>query len=122
MPLLSPLPSPLLLLSPSPVTPIEPISIEKVNKGKDKNIKEPVEVEDEDIGLPPLPLPARFIRVWKVVIGSKKESPPSIRLALFNTKSIYYFNKEWYKRWPLRSLSLNFTLYLVKEKEKEPKT
>lgn len=27
--------------------------------------------------------------------------------------------KEWHRRWPLRSLALNFTLYLVKEKEPE---
>lgn len=27
--------------------------------------------------------------------------------------------KEWHQRWPLRSLSLNFTLYLVEEKEVE---
>ncbi|OCK87978.1 uncharacterized protein K441DRAFT_669912, partial [Cenococcum geophilum 1.58] len=57
-----------LSLSPSPVTPAEPISVDKVNKGEDKNTEEPVEVEDEDIDLPP-PLPppplppARFISV-----------------------------------------------------------
>jgi len=48
---------------PSPATPAEPISADKVNKGEDKNIEEPVEVEDEDIGSPlPLP-PIRFISV-----------------------------------------------------------
>ena len=81
-------------MPPSPAIPIEPISIDKVNKSKDKNIKEPIEVEDEDIGLlPPLPL-ARFISIWKVVIGSRKEPLPSIRLAIFNTKSIYYFKLD----------------------------
>ena len=59
-PSLSPSPSP----SPaSPVMPVEPISADEVNKGEDKNIKEPIEVEDKDIGSPsPLP-PARFISV-----------------------------------------------------------
>ena len=43
--------------------PAEPISIDKSDKGEDKNIKEPVEVEDKDIGSPsPLP-PVRFISV-----------------------------------------------------------
>ena len=70
LPLLSLLPSPspsLSLSPPSPATPVEPISIDKVNKSKDKNIEEPVEVEDEDIGSllppPPPPLLARFISV-----------------------------------------------------------
>jgi hypothetical protein len=56
-----PLPSPLLLLS--PITPIEPISIDKVNKDKDKNTKEPIEVEDKDIGSLLLLPPIRFISV-----------------------------------------------------------
>ena len=74
--------------------PIEPISADKVNKGEDKNIKEPIEVEDKDIGsLSPLP-PARFISVWKAVIGGRKVSLPSIRLALLDTKSIYYFKLD----------------------------
>ena len=60
-----PLPSLLLLLLPSPlpVTPAEPTSVDKVNKGEDENIKEPVKVEDKDIGLLPPPLPVRFISV-----------------------------------------------------------
>ena len=59
-PLLSPLPSPSL---PSPAMPAEPISADEVNKGEDKNIKEPIKVEDKDIGSPsPLP-PIRFISV-----------------------------------------------------------
>ena len=80
-----------MLSSPSPATPVEPISTDKVNKDEDKNTKEPVEVEDEDIDLPlsPLPLPPppiRFISIWKVVISSKNKSLPSIKLAIFNTK------------------------------------
>ena len=58
----SPLPSP----SPpsSPATPAEPISADKVDKDEDKNTKEPIEVEDKDIGSSPPPLPpARFISV-----------------------------------------------------------
>jgi hypothetical protein len=47
----------------SPAMPVEPISVDEVNKGEDKNIKEPIEVEDEDIGsLLPLP-PVRFTSV-----------------------------------------------------------
>ena len=43
--------------------PAEPISIDKSDKGEDENIKEPVEVEDEDVDSPsPLP-PVRFISV-----------------------------------------------------------
>ena len=50
----------------------------------------PIEVEDKDIGsLLALP-PISFISVYKVVIGSRKESLPSIMLAILNTKSIYY--------------------------------
>ena len=99
LPSLSPSLSPSLLPSPpSPATPVEPISIDKVNKSEDKNIKEPVEVEDKDIGLPLLlpspPPPARFSSVWKAVICSRKESPPSTKLAIFNTKSIYYFELD----------------------------
>ena len=45
-----------------PVTPIEP-SVDKDNKNKDEDIKEPVEVEDEDIGSPPLLLLAYFISI-----------------------------------------------------------
>ena len=71
LPSLSPLPSP----SPaSPAMPAELISTDEVNKGEDKNIKEPIEVEDEDIGSPlPLP-PIHFISVWKAVIGGRKVS------------------------------------------------
>ena len=69
--------------------PAEPTSADEVNKGEDENIKEPVEVEDEDIGSPsPLP-PVRFISVWKAVIGGRKVSLPSTRLALLDTKNIY---------------------------------
>ena len=59
----SPLPSPSMSPSPSPATPVEPISADKVNKGEDENTKEPIEVEDKDIDLPPLPPPVRFISV-----------------------------------------------------------
>jgi len=38
------------------VTPIKP-SVDKDNEGKDKNIEDPVEVEDKDIGLPLPPPP-----------------------------------------------------------------
>ena len=47
---------------PSLATPTEP-SIDKDNKGKDKDIKEPIKVEDKDIGSPPLLPLARFISV-----------------------------------------------------------
>ena len=74
--------------------PAEPISADEVDKGEDENIKESVEVEDEDIGSPsPLP-PARFISVWKAVIGGGKVSLPGTRLALLDTKSIYYFKLD----------------------------
>ena len=66
LPLPSPPPSPPLPPSPlSPATPAEPISADEVNKDEDKNTKEPIEVEDEDIGSlpPPLPPPIRFISV-----------------------------------------------------------
>ena len=92
----------LLLLSLLPLllaTPLEPISIDKVNKGEDKNINKPIEVEDKDIGLLSPLLPISFISVQKAVIGSRKESLPSIRLAILNTKSIYYskLDKQQYK-------------------------
>jgi len=92
----SPLPSPLLSSPPSSATPAKPISADKVDKGKDKNIEEPIEVEDKDVGLPPPPPPpsVRFTSVWKAVIGGGKESPPGTRLAVFNTKSIYYFKLD----------------------------
>ena len=59
------IPVPSLLPSPSlsPATPAE-ISADKINKGEDKNTKEPIEVEDKDIDLPPPPLlPVCFISV-----------------------------------------------------------
>ena len=95
----SPLPLPLPLPSPSPspsppLTPAEPISADEVNKGEDENTKEPVEVEDEDVDSPPPPPPVRFISVWKAVIGSKSKSLPGIKLAIFNTKNIYYFKLD----------------------------
>jgi len=52
--------SPLLLL---PATPVEPISIDKVNKDKDENTKELIEIEDENIGSPPLLPSVYFISV-----------------------------------------------------------
>jgi len=58
-----PVPSPSPPLSPpSPATPAEP-SVDEDDKGEDKNIKEPVEVEDKDIGLSPPPPLVRFISV-----------------------------------------------------------
>ena len=62
--LLSLLPS--ILPSLSPATPVEPTSADKVNEDEDENTKEPVEVEDKDIDLPPSPLllpPIRCISV-----------------------------------------------------------
>jgi len=59
MPVLIPLPLPSPL---SPVTPAEPISVDKVNKDEDKNTKELIEVEDKDISSPPPP-PIRFISI-----------------------------------------------------------
>ena len=86
----SPSPSP-----PSPVTPVEPTSADKVNKGEDENTKEPKEVEDKDIDLSPPPLPPiRFISVWKAVTSNKNKSLPGIKLAIFNTKNIYYFKLD----------------------------
>jgi len=101
-PLSSPLPSPSPSLSPSLspspsalVTPAEPISADKVNKGEDKNTEEPIEVEDKDIDLlPPLPPPVRFTSVWKAVISSKNKSLPGTKSAMFNTKNIYYFELD----------------------------
>jgi len=62
-----PVPSPSLLpllLPLSPATLAKLISADEVDKDEDKNTKELVEVEDEDIGSPPLPLPpARFINI-----------------------------------------------------------
>ena len=95
IPVLSPLP----LLSPpsplSPATSAEPTSADEVDKDKNKNTKELIEVEDEDTGLLlPLLLPARFISVWKAVIGNRKEFLPGMKSAIFNTKNIYYFKLE----------------------------
>jgi len=61
-----PVPSPSLLPSlPSLATSIKP-SVDKDDKGKNKDIKEPVEVEDENINSPSPPPPpplAHFISV-----------------------------------------------------------
>ena len=43
--------------------PLKPISADEVGEGEDKNIEEPVEVEDEDAGSPLLPLPVCFISI-----------------------------------------------------------
>ena len=102
---------PLLLLSPLPPSPATPAEPTSADESKDENIKEPIEVEDEDIGLPLLPPPARFTSVWKAVIGGGKESLPSIRLAIFNTKSIYYFElDEWQNETILYSLLWKFKI------------
>jgi len=80
-----------------PATPAEPISVDKVNKDKDENTKELIEVEDKDIDSSPSLLPpslARFISVWKAVMSSKNKSLPGIKLAVFNTKNIYYFKLD----------------------------
>jgi len=85
--------SPLLL----PATPTEPISADRVNKDEDKNTKEPIEVEDKDIDLPLLPsllLPICFTSIWKAVLSSKNKSLSGIKLAIFNTKNIYYFKLD----------------------------
>ena len=99
IPVLSPSPllSPLISLSLSPATPVEPKSADKVNKDKDENTKKPIEVEDKDIDSPPSPSPPlliRFTSVWKAVTSSKNKSLPSIKLAVFNTKNIYYFKLD----------------------------
>ena len=52
--ILVPSPSPLLSLL-SPAMPIKP-SVDKDDKSEDEDIKEPVEVEDEDISSPSPPL------------------------------------------------------------------
>jgi len=43
--------------------PAKPISVDEVNKGKDKNTEEPVEVEDKDIDLLLPPPPIRFTSI-----------------------------------------------------------
>ena len=108
IPIPSPLPSP---SPPSPATPLEPISADKVDKGEDKNIDEPVEVEDKDIGSPsPLP-PVSFISVWKAVIGGGKESLPGTRLDVLNTKSICYSELDkWQYEAILYSLPRKFKI------------
>ena len=107
IPVLSPLP----LLSPpsplSPATSAEPTSADEVDKDKNKNTKELIEVEDEDIGSPlPLLPPARFISVWKAVIGSKKESLLGMKSAIFDTKNIYYFELEQWQNETVLNLLL----------------
>ena len=63
-PSLSPSLSPLLLpMSLSPAMPVKPIYINKINKGKDENIKEPIKVKDEDIKLLLLLLLIYFISI-----------------------------------------------------------
>ena len=101
----SPLPSPSL---PSPATPVELTSVDKVDKDEDENTKEPIEVEDKDIGSspPPPPPPARFISVWKAVTGGRKESLPSIKSAVFDTKNIYYFKLEQWQNETVLNLLL----------------
>ena len=91
---LIPVPSPSPSPSPSPLSPATPIEPIFVDKGKDKNIEEPIEVEDEDVGSPSPPPPVRFTSVWKAVIDGGKESLPSIRSPIFNTKSIYYYKLD----------------------------
>ena len=106
------LPSPLPPSPSSPATPAEPISADEVDKDKDKNTKEPIEVEDKDIGSPPPPPPpVRFISVWKAVIGSGKESLPSMKSAVFDTKNIYYFKLEqWQNKTVLNLLPQKFKI------------
>ena len=48
-------------------------------------------MEDEDVDSPPL---ARFASVWKAVTSSKNKSLPGTKLAVFNTKNIYYFKLD----------------------------
>ena len=93
-----------------PVTPAEPTSVDKVNKNKNENIEEPVEVEDKDVGLLLLLPPARFTSIQKAITGSGKESLPGIRSALLDTKSIYYFKLD---KWQNKTL-----LYLLPQKFK----
>jgi len=112
LPLPLPLPSPSMLLS--PVTPAEPISADEVNEDEDENTKELVEVEDEDIDSLPSPSPpspsppppARFISVWKAVTSSKNKSLPGIKLAVFNTKNIYYFKLDLWQNETVQRLLL----------------
>lgn len=98
--------------------PTEPTSADEVDEDKDKdedeNTKEPIEVEDEDVGLllplPPPP-PARFTSVWKAVTNNRKESLPGIKLAIFNTKSIFYFKlDEWQYKTILNLLPRKFKI------------
>jgi len=109
VPSLLPSPSPSLPSPVSPATPAEPISADELDEDEDENTKEPVEVEDEDVGLPPLPPPARFTSVWKAVTGSGKESLPGIKSAVFNTKNRYYFELEqWQNETVLNLLPRKF--------------
>ena len=83
-------------MSLSPAMPAELIYENDVDEGKDENIEEFIEVKDEDVRLPLLLLFIYFISIWKAVIGNKKESLLAIRSAIFNIKSIYYFElDEW---------------------------
>jgi len=102
----SPLSSPLPLLSPA--TPAEPISVDEVNEGKDENTKEPMEVEDEDVDSPPPPPPppTRFTSIWKAVTSSKNKSLPGIKLAVFDTKNIYYFKLDLWQEETIQRLLL----------------
>ena len=52
LPSLSPLLLLLILLSPLPAMPVKLISIDKINEDKNKNIKEPIKVEDKDVDSP----------------------------------------------------------------------
>ena len=75
------------------MTPAEPTS---ADEGEDENIEEPIEVEDEDVGSLLLLPPACFTSVWKAVINGGKVSPFGTKSAIFNTKSICYFElDEW---------------------------
>jgi hypothetical protein len=98
---------------PSPATPVEP-SVDEDNEGEGENIEEPVGVQDEDVGSPPLPPPlppARFISVWKAVTSGVRESLPGTKSAVFDTKNIYYFElDEWQNQIVLLLLPRKFKI------------
>ncbi len=94
-----------------PATPTKPIYADKVDKGEDENIEEFTKVENEDVGLPLLLPLIYFTSVWKAVIGNEKESLLGTRSAIFNTKSIYYFElNEWQNETVLHLLPWKFKI------------
>ena len=65
------------------------------DEDEDKELVE-TEHKDLDTSSPLPPPPVRFISVWKATISSRKETLPSIKLAIYNTNNLYLFQlEEW---------------------------